>query len=319
MDKLDTLEKFNTIAILFSSRFKTIVKEIYHELSTKFPLKEIFLVPSKDILCSAKCDKYESYVLVGVECVLHKFDNAIQYKRPLETDILQKIGDFSGDVFVDSVYGIENKTTGNEPLEQSKILVVTENQMVLDYYSYKYDDVSTAFNGLDVKSKLKQIMKENINAERLKDKKMIGVIFTSKLFEELATSIVQQINLFSRAYKIFLKDISYERLISIDSLDCVVLVDCPVFQQNISLHIPVLSPFSVECSINGQWKDQYNRNDFYECKEKAIVIQTHSAEIMENRWFKGAVFNNEEEDMNIYEGRKGIATEYDKEGDKIDD
>ncbi|KAM0680974.1 hypothetical protein GINT2_000756 [Glugoides intestinalis] len=317
MDKLlDCLENFNTIAILFSTQFKNIVKEIHDELTAKFPLKEILLVPSKDILCSAKCDKYESYVLVGIECILHRFDNAVQYRKPLEIDIERKVADFPGEVFIDSLYNIESKKSLNESIESSPILVVTENQMVLDYYCYKYEEVSSAFNSIDIKSKVKQIMKENVNGERLKEKKMVGVVFTSRLFEELATSIVRKINEFSRAYKIFLKDISYERLISIDNLDCIVLVDCPMFQQNISLHIPVLSPFSVECAINREWKHQYDRNGFQENKEKAIVLQTYSAEIMENRWFKGAIFNNEEEDMTIYEGRKGIATEYANEGER---
>lgn len=313
-DLLQFLENFNETAILFSYNFKNEIQTIYNNLLETFPTKNIYLVPSKEILCSSKVTNYESYILVGIECPIHRFKNAFQFKIDLKENFVQKIQNFKGNIVFDSIYGKEDVIKKPE----DDFLVVTENQLVLDYYSYKYENVEQLDKKLDIKSRVKFLMKENIKANKLNEKKMVGVIFTSPIFEDIASSLVNKINTFSTAYKIFLKDISYERLISIDNIDCIVLVDCPFFQCTFDLHIPVLSPFSVECFITEKWNDQYNRNSFDLSENKEVAIQSHlkghAGELMEKRWFKGVVYETEEEDFNIYEGKKGIATEYENEG-----
>ncbi|ELA41472.1 uncharacterized protein VICG_01456 [Vittaforma corneae ATCC 50505] len=321
LKSISTLENFNEIAIVFSKSFKNQIKSIYEDLTMRFPTKDVYLVPSNDILCSAKCDKYEAYVLVGIECPIHTFENAVQFKVELKPEVKDKIKSYDGKVALDSIYtndGLVNKSDEFCESEahgaDTPILVVTENQMVFDYYSYKYENIEKSSEDLKSRTRVSYLMKENASGGKLENKRMVGVVFTSRAFEDIATSLVKTINQFSRAYKIFLKDVSYERLISIDNIDCIVLVDCPFFQCSFDLHIPILTPFSVNCYMTEKWSDQYNRNSF-ECSEtKELAIQSHAGEIMETRWFKGAVFRTEEEDMNIYKGRKGIATEYDDEG-----
>lgn len=312
MYNLEFFDSFSEIAILFSEKYKCFSKDVYDKLVDLYPSKQILLVPSKSILCSAKSDKYESYFLIGEECPLHSFSNAIQYKIPLEPEIEHKIAQSDGAVFVDSIYSHDSRGYTGEITDETPVMVVTKNQMILDYYAFKYESVESAFGDLEKKSKVQFLMRENAKAMALKNKKMVGVIFTSPSFEELATSIVQSINLFSSAYKIFLKDISYERLISIDNLDSIVLIDCPLFQHNFSLHIPFLSPFSAESAIEDILIDKAEEEMHSNSKE--LVIRGNSFEIMESRSFKGAVFCNDEEDMKIYQGKKGIASEYEDEG-----
>ena len=62
---------------------------------------------------------------------------------------------------------------------------------------------------LEIKNRLKYLIKENSANEKFKGKLLIRVFFTSEIFEDLANSIVNRINWFSRAYKIFLIDVSF--------------------------------------------------------------------------------------------------------------
>ena len=192
--------------------------------------------------------------------------------------------------------------------------MVTENQALLDFYCFKYENVSSFFNFLELKSRVQFLMKENIKSLKFENKKMIGVIFTSVLFEDIADALIKKINGISRAYKIFLKDISYERLISIDNLDCIVLVDCPLFQCDLNLHIPVLSPFSVDCAINNKWSDIYDKNVLVGTESKVLAISSFASELMVKREYQGVLFTNDENDMSIHQGQKGIASNYENEG-----
>jgi len=331
MLNFSTLENFSEVAILFSKKYRDHVKTIYNDVSRQFPHMNVFLVPTKDILCAAKCDAYESYILVGVECPHHRFKNAVQFKIDLEPEIEQIIREHDGPIAVDSIYNYRHESVNSNvalwdsqpgSMDGRQVLVVTENQQVLDYYSYRYENVRKT-GDLESREQVRHLMKENSDGERLLNKRMVGVIFTGCEFEPLATSLVNAINQFSRAYKIFLKDISFERLISIDHIDCLVLVDCPFFQCRIELHVPILSPFAVNCFISEKWSDQYSRNRFeggerreitMESPTMEITIASPAGEILESRWYKGAVFEGEDEDMDIHEGQRGIAMGYEGEG-----
>lgn len=327
------LEEFDEVAILFSKKYKDNVEAIYTEITVKFPEKNVYLVPNKDILCAAKCRKYKSYVLIGIECPLHKFDNTVQFKIPLSQKALEDIRDHNGPIVTDSIHTDMNISDLISSNHNGEVLVVTDSQQVLNYYTSMYERVKCyspeyeKSNLLECEDRVRYLMKENTDSRKLERKRLIGVIFTSKCFEPLATNLANAINRFARAYKIFLRDISYERLISIDHLDCLVLIDCPLFQCRIDLHIPVLSPFAVNCFINGTWTDEYERNRFEPSREingvdqnqdassTDIVFTSPAGEILESRWYKGAPFQgSDEDDMEIYQGRKGIALGYEKEG-----
>lgn len=140
------------------------------------------------------------------------------------------------------------------------------------------------------------------------------MIFTSLLFENIADDICARINQEYRAYKIFLKDISYERLISIDNLDCIVLVDCEFFPCSINLHVPVVSPFVLNCYFENSWSDRFSANHFKGSGSLEIANYHYASEIMVSRLDNAVAYNKEVESMEIHEGRKGIASEYDDEG-----
>lgn len=310
----DFLTNFKEVAIMFSSKFNHVAVDLYDKLRIEHPHLNIFLVSCPDVICSAKFDSYESYIIVGIECPLHSFRNSVQYKLQLE-DSNNLVGNFEGSIFVDSLYSLNsNKLNSNMAQSSDKILIVSENQQIIDYYNTIYEEIMHFFPTTVSRTRVEYLMKENIMGAKMEDKKMIGVIFTSQVFENIADILVKKINTISRAYKIFLKDISYERLISIDNLDCIVLVDCPVFICDTKVHIPIISPFSVECFLNDQWSDDYKKNTCSDIDSKDIVISSLASQIMIKRDYQGVLYSADENDMNIHEGQKGIAATYENEG-----
>ena len=202
-------------------------------------------------------------------------------------------------------------------------LIVTENQSILDYYNYKHESIKRLPNGLALKSRMKHLMKENVNGAKIKEKKLIALVFTDPSFEGVVDELYRRLSRKARVYRVFLKDISYERLISIDHIDCIVLVDCPVFQCDMPIHIPIVSPFSAVCGLCDEWRGEYDRNytgegdadDVIPSDETSIVALGRAAELMECREFKGVLYGAEDDgDMSIHVGRTGIASKYDSEG-----
>lgn len=363
-------------AILFSCRYAREARDIYRKYTGLFPDKMVYLVAVKDVLCAAKCDSYESYVIVGTECPLHPFTNAIYYRKALPADVLERLASHPGPVVLDSVYALptavgstsgctiaentkqlvneihsnendansengkrlNNNETANSPAHYPRvfytlpeefkppttpseedntpaILVVTEEQRLLDYYTFNYENILGCNDGLTSNSRMRHLMRENINGDHVRKREIFGVIYTSQSFEDIAQSISLRLNRIARAYKIFLKDISYERLISMDHIDCIVLVDCPVFQCDIPVHIPIISPFSVETGLSGEWQSAYNENRVEDTASREIIVRELAGPLMQQRSFQGVKYRNsdDEEDMEIHEGRTGTATHYDTE------
>ena len=295
------------ILICFTKEYSKEAKLIYDNL-----IKEnfnIFLYSVTDIICTYKLDdKYDVYILLGNDCLEHKqIENKVIYKLyniKVEDDEIYKvtcnINDFStkiiNDLFKNEEYSCK--------YEYEKITEMT----IINRYK-RYLEPTNQF-----------LMKENIKGKYFKTQNIFAVIYTSKRYEKIADETVSLIKKYKNSvYKLYLKDVSYERLISIDSLDCIVLIDCQMFEFDINLHIPVISVFSLCRGIDNQWTDVYNRNEIRIIKSDHIDEDEHTTEIvsystvakiMVNREFNGVKFKDDEKDDTIYEGRKGIANDY---------
>ncbi|KAI5169486.1 hypothetical protein PAEPH01_0758 [Pancytospora epiphaga] len=326
MIKFSYFSDFKEIAIVFSEEFRGVVQSIYDECQRIYPDKVIYLVTAGEVICPIKSDEYESYIVVGIACPLHKFKNAVFYKIEIKQEYADMIASHKGPVLIDSIYSYRetNESEKEEGQANSErmngfsnnnedlpLLIVTESQQILDYYCFNYENIVKLPNKLILKDRIRYLMKESINGSKIGTKKLIGIVFTSLYFENTVDDLYKKLNSISRAYKILLKDISYERLISIEHLDCLVLVDCPVFQCNISLHIPVLSPFSVESGL----KELFGHDSLGTQGESTeLSVSGTATELMVQREFKGVIYSgNDEDDMEIHKGKDGIAARYDSE------
>ncbi|KAL6120885.1 hypothetical protein NUSPORA_02306 [Nucleospora cyclopteri] len=153
-------------------------------------------------------------------------------------------------------------------------------------------------------------MKENTNGRFIKEKSVFAIIYTNKYYEEIAEKAYKLLRKYKRSvYKLFLKDVNYERLISIDSIECIVLIECPSIPFTIDIHIPVISLFSMCRGIDDQWTNDYSRNQIkiiekkekreekVEKEENALIFTDNTAvsDILVKRDFQGVPFKNKEE------------------------
>ncbi|EJW03590.1 hypothetical protein EDEG_02080 [Edhazardia aedis USNM 41457] len=180
--------------------------------------------------------------------------------------------------------------------------------------------------------------------EKSKGKKIFNIIFTSYEYKELAKKVEEYILKSIKAssktdtnkcdvivYLTFLMDVSYERLIAIDNVEVIILIDCPYFFpfKNYLL-VPLLTPFDIFI-LFGKWLDgKYFPNkidfdsfdiDIYKNKETAIVLRKSqivrlNEYLPENKIISVPYYidNKQEISDNIDEGLTGIASEYQKEG-----
>ncbi|KAI5149657.1 hypothetical protein ENBRE01_1039 [Enteropsectra breve] len=316
-------ENFSEIAVLFSEKYSQEADTAYGQLTAVFPLKEIYLVSKNDVMCPLKCKAFQSYLIFGSCCPIHSFTNAQYHKIPLPEEYRMKISEHTGPVYVDSIYQSDipitpvmhqDKSQESNDVSSAPILVVSENQRIVDYFNYRCEETLPVSDSTTLKNRMRYLMKENMNGSKIKSKKIFGVVYTHPDYEPIADNIVKRINTVARAYRIYLRDLSYERLISIDNIECLVLVDCPVFECTISLHIPVISPFSVECGFSDQWKDSYDRNYAKEISTcTSLAVNSYAGEIMLSRDYQGVPYRNDEENTKIEIGQKGIASKYEKE------
>lgn len=370
MENFIFFEKFSEIAIIFSSGFSIVARDIYRRCLNAHPLKNIYLINHNKIICEAKCDKYESYIIIGTECPLHKFSNAKYFKINITEDEYNDIMNFDGFIIFDSIFCIdkfedqikmhnykifnsfcdkliEKLNINNENIEKLstnneiviyyleslikngsngyKLMVVSKNQNLCDYFIYKYENSTCFYNDVVKNDRIKYLMKENIRGNIIKESKMFGIFYTSKTFEDIANNLHANLNRIGRAYKVFLKDVSYERLISIENIDCIVLIDCPLFNCEINIHIPIISPFSVSCGISNTWKNNYDKNFIDneswmksindQSDSKELIIGNRATELLLSKEFQGVNYKSQhsDEDMEIHIGKSGIATKYNNE------
>lgn len=310
---ISLFENTKEVAILFSPAYADMACTVYRELEQRLAA-ELFLVASNEVLCAAKADRFPAHVLLGVECPLHPFSVAVRLQRPLPEAYAEQIAAHTGALYVDSTYaGAQQSASdiGSLFRDCESGLVVSECPAICKYFTETYENVTLACKTIAPADRMAFLMRENTRATRLDTCQAFAVVYTSPSFEHEATALCAQIGARARAYPVFLRDVSYERLIAIDTLDCIVLVDCPLFTPDIRLHIPLVSPHTVACWLAGVWADHA-----VPCNgaPTELVASGYVGELLAQRAYKGVPPRAmDSENMEIHEGRRGIAMGYSDE------
>lgn len=226
----------------------------------------------------------------------------------------------------------ENSCSGNVCTQKTEICEVNayknkdaaENNLVLEENLKIYEDY---FKKVQNECESSFFMKENIKGKHFADKTVFAIIFTSIYYEKYANEAYNLLKKYkSNVFKLFLKDVNYERLISVDSVDCIILIDCPMFECNINIHIPIINVFNLCRGIDQQWVGDnfiqnkvklYKTDKIENNSERSILIRDGDlAQILVKREFQGVEYKTSQEDMEIHKGRRGIANAYESEGKK---
>ncbi|AFM98500.1 Diphthamide synthase subunit DPH2 [Encephalitozoon hellem ATCC 50504] len=303
------------VGLLSTEEYKHMLRDVYDHIKGRHPHVDTFLLNGEGILCPLKTKSFEFFVLLGVCCPLHPFEDFISISCCMSQEDMNRLEGKQENIVCDSVYG--GYSSKSEDEIDSNTFVVTKSQMFYDYYFYKYD--AKSFYELEKRDRMQYLSSKCNKGRMIQDLQIFAIIFTSRVYEELARTIRKAlISRRKNAYLLFLKDLSYERMITIEGTECIVIVDCPLFECNLELHIPIVTPFEVEYAFSGEWK-RFDKNSFSiepepksDCTE--IDLVGRAGRILLKSEGQNVPYCYGEEDMSIHNGESGIPCRYDSEG-----
>lgn len=160
--------------------------------------------------------------------------------------------------------------------------------------------------------------------EKIKSRNVFGIFFSSRQFLFLAQKVRRFLNEQKKiSYLIFLNDISHERLTCIDGIEVVVLITCPqFFDFDLDVIVPIVAPFEVQLAFSeDEWDGGYEPNKFNPSYKQSneIVVFENKIDILRREVMKREIvavpYEVSEDCSEILDGRCGIASGYENEGD----
>lgn len=306
-EKLDGLSE---ICIIASKEYAHLVQEIYDKIKIYNNLINVFILTSDSIICPLKHQKFDLSIILGVECPEHKFINSIYYKIALNDKEKNKIKKYKS-VIYDSLYSMQN----NQPLTD-EVLIVSRNIDFYNYYSKKYNCKS--FYGLCGMTKMEFLSKRINLSEMCKNNKVYAIIFVHEIYINLAIKIQKALQQTGRyAYILHLKNVRDTRLITLEKIDTIVLIDCPSFNNlEIDLPLPILTPSDLQYILSKKWDSSYDQNRFdfiVKNNQKSICKYDGAGKLILESEFFGIQYESKERILEIHEGKRGIPKEYENE------
>ncbi|WUR02542.1 2-(3-amino-3-carboxypropyl)histidine synthase subunit [Vairimorpha necatrix] len=309
------LQNVEEICLLVSKEYSSMVQDVYDKIISLSPNINIFIISSDEIICPLKHKKMDMVVLMGIECPEHKFHNRICITEELIDEQKNKLKNEKNIIFDSSFLKYQQEDFKID----EEVLIVTKNESFLRYYS-RIADVKSFFN-LEMENKMEFLTRRINLSEIAKNNKTFAIIFVHEIYKDLAVKIKEVLEKTGRcAYLLFLRNVRYSRLITIEKIDTLVLIDCPSFDNyQIDVTLPILSPIDVQYILTKKWDSQYEINKFEveheNTKDKEICKFEGAGKLILESEFFGFQFshNEEEEDLEIHEGRRGIAGSYENE------
>lgn len=311
VDVFKKIENISEAFILVSKEYSNLVENIYDKIVEHKKEINLFIINADNIICSLKHKKTDLVILLGVECPEHGFENAIYLQDKLGDEEIKHINTFSN-VYFDSTY-LQYKS--HSYIQNQELLVVTKNEAILRYFSRKMH--VKPFYNFDIENRFDYLTRRINLAEIAKNNKTFAIIFVHETYLSLAVKIKKSLENRERCgYLLFLRNIRYSRLVTIENIDTLVLIDCPAYDNfNIDVTLPILSPADVQYILSKKWDPKYEINKFdisvENCKEKDICIYQGAGKLILDSDFFGVEFSSkDDDDLEIYEGKSGIASEY---------
>lgn len=309
------LEGKAEVGVLSTEDYRDMIKPVYDHIRARHPGVNVFLLNGEGMLCPLKTEILDFFVLLGVWCPLHRFKDFVGIETRVAPEDLCRLQGESRAV----VYDPSHVDAGHgEDAWGKDVVVVTRNQMFYDYYFYRHG--AESFYGLEAKDRMQYLGSKCNKGEKIRGLQIFAIVFTSREYEPLAKAIrAALVSRHKNAYLLLLKDLSYERMITIEGTECIVVVDCPFFECSLDLHIPIVTPFEVEYALCGQW-GRFDKNSF--CVPDAPAS---TCTALERIGRAGSVLlrlaeqsvpfcREDEDDVEVHCGQSGTACRYDAEG-----
>lgn len=303
------LKIHKSIGIISDTKHVPLISDIISRIKEIDSSIDVRILPIAEIACRIKSKIFPFYILLCLECPYHRFKDSIRIQK-VEAPQIQD------NVICDSYHSKKNEIV-NIPLTCD---ICTESQQFYDYFFYTSDSNPTN-SKIIKKDKMRFLISRMARMDKIKEKKVFGIFFTSPHYYQLAQEI--ETFLISKGkgtILVFLKEVNVDRLIAIEQVDIVVVIDCPFFTYfDLPMHITLVTPFELAQAYKNSWNGEYLINDFN------IVDNMIDEEVDLNQECYGLMtlkptydfeYEVEGEDTKIHMGKSGIPTSYKRVDDK---
>lgn len=310
-----------SVAIICNYNTVNIAADVYdHVLSINEHFKVHILEPM-EVACRFKTSEYDFYVIITLECPFHSFKNATTFKSTDPISI-EKQKSYIFDSYyrlIDQKNIHENNYVRRQRDSPDEKFIVTDSQRFYDYFFYvTYAKSISNKNEVVEKDKVRFHVSRLALIDKIKGKQTFGIFFASTEYKELAQRISKLLESKGKeVLMVFLKNISWERLVAIEFVEVLVVIDCPLYTHfDIDIHLPLVTPFELAQSFKSTWNGEYDINEFkvedYDGDGSFEgLTNSISAEIVLKRKTQDLEYSVQDlEDMKIHPGLRGNSVEY---------
>ncbi|KAL0265692.1 UNVERIFIED_CONTAM: hypothetical protein PYX00_011406 [Menopon gallinae] len=262
-------KRAETVAVICNADTAFMVPETQEAIQKANASATVRILEPADIACRHKTPRYDLHVLLTLECPFHSFENAVLLKRRCTLVI-------SGDDAVfDSRFPHAARNVSENAYAGRVRVVVSDCQRFYDYFFYVSG--ATSFSSAAREGdRVRFLVSRLALVDRVRGRRTFGIFFSSPEYRALAEKVSKFLeDRGKETLLVFVRDISWERLVAIEFAEVFVVVDCPFYTHfEIKTHVPLVTPFEVALSFKETWDGEYGINEFetagLSAEEKAV-------------------------------------------------
>lgn len=246
-----------TIAVICNADTASMIPEAQATILRANASASVRILEPAEIACRHKTPRYDLHVLLTLECPFHSFENAVLLKRRCTSSVP---GD--GAVF-DSRFPRAVRNVSEDAYAGRDCVVVSDCQRFYDYFFYVSG--ATSFSGAAREGdRVRFLVSRLALVDRVRGRRTFGVFFSSAEYRALAEKVSKFLEERGKeTLLVFVRDISWERLVAIEFAEVFVVIDCPFYTHfDIKTHVPHVTPFEVALSFKETWDGEYGINEF---------------------------------------------------------
>lgn len=307
-------------AIVCNSSTASMVPGMHTRLRDINPCLDVNILQPTEMACQLKMREYDFYVILTLECPFHPFENSAVLRCGMPLDDRSEMNSIA-DSFYCTKLARKKGVAENAYLRMDATTnaVVTDSQMFYDYFSYVSPTTCISpKNSVVERDRVRFLISRLAAIDRIKGKQTFGIFFACIGYQALATEVSKFLETMGKdTLVVFLKDISWERLVAIEFIDVIVVIDCPFYTHfDIKIHLPLVTPFEVAQSFKSEWVGEYGVNEFDVTNARAHVYGCSDVPECTDVVLGKETYNLEysvgDTDMQIHEGLTGCAQNYSK-------
>lgn len=250
-------KKAATIAVICNENTALMVPETHAAILRANAAASVRILEPAEIACRYKTPRYDLHVLLTLECPFHSFENAVLLKRKCDSSV------FRDDAVFDSRFPSAARNVSEDAYLEGTRVVVSDNQRFYNYFFYVTG--ATSFSGAASEEDRVRFLVSRLSlVDKVRGRRTFGIFFSSAEYRALAERISKFLEERGKeTLLVFVRDISWERLVAIEFAEVFVVIDCPFYTHfDIKTHVPLVTPFEVALSFKETWDGKYGINEF---------------------------------------------------------